>query len=466
MGRAMPKISSLWVRLAVVISVLWICVAYVVAARSGQLTGPTLVQWCVAPVILAWGTAWIVSAFRAQRGVPDAGSATEPKATLDVRAANASAIDRYLARTFDLTLWSLVLGYPLAYLMGLCAPGSSAAVVAPTVATVFILITVFLVVLLPFVLWFDALVYRWFRNTPGKALLGLSVRTRTNERLSPAQYLNRNLAMWVPGLGLGLPPISMMAVGASGLSLTRTGATRWDAYWGYSVAGTRKQVWRVSAFIVLGLLMLTISRVEAQNSMKQVEQLVLAQVTGGNHLSANNAFTSQAIVAPAFQNPPTQLAAPQAESERSRFSQNLAWMNPVTGLPARLPDQWSQVVSDEANSMWSFVTLKPDGKSADSATLALYHRQQAQPLLDFVHQRFSKAKIPIEFKERMVGNRLVIYVTCDAVVQNGPFFTDSEFWESKEGIWSLTYGSSEEPNDFNIFEPREIADLLMASTTP
>ncbi len=58
---------------------------------------------------------------------------------------------------------------------------------------------------IPFALVVDAIVYRVFSNTPGKALLGLQVRSLRRERLTLPAYLSRNFALWYSGLALGFP---------------------------------------------------------------------------------------------------------------------------------------------------------------------------------------------------------------------------------------------------------------------
>jgi uncharacterized RDD family membrane protein YckC len=61
------------------------------------------------------------------------------------------------------------------------------------------------ILFLPLALVLDAFVYRIFRNTPGKALLGLRVTTIDGSRLTFDGYLRRNFALWMSGLAFGLP---------------------------------------------------------------------------------------------------------------------------------------------------------------------------------------------------------------------------------------------------------------------
>ncbi|MFP3561070.1 RDD family protein, partial [Paraburkholderia sp. SIMBA_049] len=64
---------------------------------------------------------------------------------------------------------------------------------------------------LPLCFLVDTVVYQCLGNTPGKTLLGISVRTLTGERLSPRQYLQRNLGLWGPAYAFGIPLVSLIA---------------------------------------------------------------------------------------------------------------------------------------------------------------------------------------------------------------------------------------------------------------
>jgi hypothetical protein len=55
----------------------------------------------------------------------------------------------------------------------------------------------------------DALIHKVAGNSPGKALLGLEVGTSTAQPLSFGEYLRRNLSLWLRGLGLGIPVVSL-----------------------------------------------------------------------------------------------------------------------------------------------------------------------------------------------------------------------------------------------------------------
>jgi uncharacterized RDD family membrane protein YckC len=109
----------------------------------------------------------------------------------------ASAWARYWARSLDVLLWLLV----LCVLFGMLAPrwlepgvDLDARLTDQIVA----------IILLPFAMAGDALLYAGFGNTPGKWLAGLAVRDAHGGRLTPLRYLTRNARVYASGLAFGV----------------------------------------------------------------------------------------------------------------------------------------------------------------------------------------------------------------------------------------------------------------------
>ena len=113
---------------------------------------------------------------------------------------------RFFARTFDVGLETALVALVLGTLLGICFPNFIAWIDGPVVGQLFGMVC------LPMALILDALVYRAFGNTFGKALLGLQVRTLDGKRLSVIQYLDRNVWIWVSGLALGFPLINLFTM--------------------------------------------------------------------------------------------------------------------------------------------------------------------------------------------------------------------------------------------------------------
>ncbi len=106
---------------------------------------------------------------------------------------------RFFARIFD-TWWeawltSFILGVILS-----CSSASFVEWIHKSGAA-----ELFSILCLPVAILLDALLYRVFGNTPGKAWLGLKVETSVARSLGFFQYLNRNFSVWASGLAFGIP---------------------------------------------------------------------------------------------------------------------------------------------------------------------------------------------------------------------------------------------------------------------
>lgn len=67
-----------------------------------------------------------------------------------------------------------------------------------------------------------------FGTTPGKLLLGVYVRRHDGKHLTYQQALRRSVEVWLVGMGLGLPVISLIAEVMAHLDLNHNGASTWD----------------------------------------------------------------------------------------------------------------------------------------------------------------------------------------------------------------------------------------------
>jgi hypothetical protein len=133
---------------------------------------------------------------------------------------------RYFARVIDLFLMALAayLTVELLKARGLLNPIAAFALANP--------------------LFFDAgvcfgwilieyLLLRTLGNTPGKALLGLQIKPSGSE----SRLLLRGIAVWLTGMGAGLPIATQFCNLASHIRLRNQRRTGWDAKYGFTVAG-------------------------------------------------------------------------------------------------------------------------------------------------------------------------------------------------------------------------------------
>lgn len=152
---------------------------------------------------------------------------------------------------------------------------------------------------LPFVLIFDAGIYRLIGNTPGKALLGLKVGLLDASPLSFGQYLGRNFSIWIKGLALGFPLINLFTMANQHKRLSKGQQASYDESTGYRVRAKPIGWIRKSSF---GIAFLSLFVVMAMlNSIEQTAQ---------------------------------------REAMMSRTSENYSWVNPVTSLSAKIDSRW------------------------------------------------------------------------------------------------------------------------------
>ncbi|TYT27020.1 RDD family protein [Luteimonas viscosa] len=72
-------------------------------------------------------------------------------------------------------------------------------------------------------------------QTPGKWLFGIRVRTREGRRMGFVLALRREATIYVRGLGLGLPLVTLYTMATSFGDLSNNGITRWDRSLGLEV---------------------------------------------------------------------------------------------------------------------------------------------------------------------------------------------------------------------------------------
>jgi len=119
---------------------------------------------------------------------------------------------RYWARYIDIIAFSLVFGIFLAIFKPSVLESSSA----------------FLTILILFVwIFVESALLSTCGTTPGKWLLKINLSGRSG-RLDFSSALNRSFAVWLKGLGLGIPIVSLFTLVSSYNHLNREGVTTWD----------------------------------------------------------------------------------------------------------------------------------------------------------------------------------------------------------------------------------------------
>lgn len=112
---------------------------------------------------------------------------------------------RYFARTLDLIL-SVVFAVALFLLLVLLNPSFAHSISTSKPEHIALLE----IALLPIALIIDALIYKLFGNTLGKAILRVAVRKADTAALGFGDYLARNFRLWLSGLGFGIPVLALI----------------------------------------------------------------------------------------------------------------------------------------------------------------------------------------------------------------------------------------------------------------
>jgi len=89
-----------------------------------------------------------------------------------------------------------------------------------------------------------------FGSTPGKGILNISVARSDGEELHYPHALQRSLRVWLWGLGMALPLLSLIGNVVAYNRLKRSGITLWDEKGGFSVMQGPLGFWRVFFFII------------------------------------------------------------------------------------------------------------------------------------------------------------------------------------------------------------------------
>lgn len=88
-------------------------------------------------------------------------------------------------------------------------------------------------------------------TTPGKWVLGIVLRDPNGQKLSFSNALKRSFSVWLRGIGIGLPLISLFTLINSHDELTKEGTTSWDRDGGFVVSHQKIGPFRITLAILL-----------------------------------------------------------------------------------------------------------------------------------------------------------------------------------------------------------------------
>lgn len=157
----------------------------------------------------------------------------------------AKAWPRFFARTFDLWWESLLVGFATAVSLALINPNFADWINKPGSEALFGML------ILPIVLFFDAVMYSLVGNTPGKMLLGLKVTSIGGIPLEFGEYFSRNMSVWFSGLALGFPLISLFTMANQHKRLGKGEPASYDYGPNYKVQAKPLGGFQITAFVIL-----------------------------------------------------------------------------------------------------------------------------------------------------------------------------------------------------------------------
>jgi RDD family/GYF domain 2 len=244
----------------------------------------------------------------------------------------ATAWPRFFARHLDL-YWEMLF---LAFIGGL--------LLGPLVDTEEWIVSgssyLLFVLIIPFSLGLDAVVHGLFGTTPGKRLLGLTVRRLGNGRLTTRQHLLRNFRVWASGLAFGVPVFTLGTYYFQWTRLARGVPTSYDTAAEVQVVGTPLRPWRKLA---VGLAFLG------------VWAFFTTVLVGERHLTAH-----------------------LREAKAAR--RTVSWENALTGVKAKLEGRWQASAQKSPEGQPLFVFTEP----TEQVIAILGEEKLELPLKDYV----------------------------------------------------------------------------------
>ena len=295
---------------------------------------------------------------------------------------------RFWARTFDLSWQMTALGFVFGFLLAKLAPELMVKLLFIVDSRQSLLNPWFysLIVFVPFALLLDALMLRFFGNTPGKALLGLKVAHCEKARPTLGLYLLRNLGLWVRGLGFSIPIVTLFTMLRQFFQAKEHELTHYDLKTGFRVLARPLPLWRKLVFVLL-----------------------MCGVYGLNSLSAPN-------------QPPPRNMAP------------LYWKNPETGYTAVLPGYWKTELSPLPTGRNGYAFNGPF-----SAVLFLPEQVTETPFEDLV---FNFIRVTAEKMELNLGSysdykKLPLWRAKGTLMEEPDHRIEAQLIQSGDTLWHV-----------------------------
>jgi uncharacterized RDD family membrane protein YckC len=161
---------------------------------------------------------------------------------------------RFWARNLDMLLMMLLL-LPLLVAVGLLVPGVADILDGQKSQWLLAILVV------PLLLTMEAVCYTLCGNTPGKRLAGIRVLDARGGKLTFRRYLSRCFKLYVWGLGLGIPLVTLITMLRSHAAAAAGKLSRWDESLDTRAVRVRPGTWRtvLTAVVYLSLVVLLVA---------------------------------------------------------------------------------------------------------------------------------------------------------------------------------------------------------------
>jgi uncharacterized RDD family membrane protein YckC len=150
---------------------------------------------------------------------------------------------RFFARCIDIMLFAILIGI----ILGIFSPG----LLEINDTILGILLT------LAFV-FAEPLMFSTWGTTPGKWLLTIKVRNLDGTRMTYSKALDRSLLVWIKGLGLGIPIVTLFTQLYSYNTLKKKGVASWDKDRFYVTHGKISE-WKIAIVVIIILIMIVLA---------------------------------------------------------------------------------------------------------------------------------------------------------------------------------------------------------------
>lgn len=149
------------------------------------------------------------------------------------------------------------------------------------------------IMMLPVVLFLEAIIFGFFGNTPGKALLGLKVIKANDEPLGFMQYLKRNLTIWWNGLAFGIPLLSILAMISQANLVRKCQLTSYDSTHSCKVIMQSVSFIKTAIFLIFFLVVLSVFSSFHYFNLQLIKEFGLIKTQ--NHYSWVNPSTQKSV---------------------------------------------------------------------------------------------------------------------------------------------------------------------------